>query len=88
MTPFVPHKATESKKKALLKHHKASEPRGDEAEFLSPQTWVGKAEQAQQREERRDAASPAGEGGVQREFRVVTRSELELRLILHFCVVH
>lgn len=31
---------------------------------------------------------PAGEGGVQDKFRVVTRSELKLRLILRWCFVH
>lgn len=35
-----------------------------------------------------DQPYPAGGGGVQYEFRVVTRSELKLRLILHLCFVH
>lgn len=35
-----------------------------------------------------DQPYPTGGGRVQYKFRVVTRSELKLRLILHLCFVH
>lgn len=52
----------------------------DEPVLLSLQIWDLKAEQVQQRDECR--VVPAGEGGVHDKFRVVTRSELKLSLIL------